>query len=215
MVMLVAYDGEEGGDEAVVGRLGTRGLGGVAGGEGDMWVGVNGDCGCGVGALQGEELGLTIPFEYTTYYAEVGQLSFSQPITCLSASSYLAPMYQSYQQLCLLVTIDASPSLLLLQLQVAFDLLRDALSTIFGLSELKESISTSSYTSVLISPSHRDSSEASDEDNIANFNPEEDEDGWGPEGGSLVGMSEDEGGEELLAPADPSAVPTDDPVPSS
>ncbi|GJU58170.1 putative reverse transcriptase domain-containing protein [Tanacetum coccineum] len=68
-------------------------------------------------ALQGEELGLTIPFE-TTYYAGVGQLSFSQHITCLRVSSYSAPTYQSYQQLCLLVTIDASPSLLLLQLQV-------------------------------------------------------------------------------------------------
>ncbi|GJU00061.1 hypothetical protein Tco_1110399 [Tanacetum coccineum] len=63
----------------------------------------------------GEELGLTIPFEYTTYYAGVGQLSFSQHITCLRVSSYPAPTYQSCQQLCLLVTINAYPSLLLLR----------------------------------------------------------------------------------------------------
>ncbi|GJS47375.1 hypothetical protein Tco_0597496 [Tanacetum coccineum] len=65
-------------------------------------------------APQGEELGLTNPFEYTTYYAGDGQLSFSQHITCLRVSSYPAPTYQSYQQLGLLATIDAYPLLLLL-----------------------------------------------------------------------------------------------------
>ncbi|GJS52597.1 hypothetical protein Tco_0625959 [Tanacetum coccineum] len=68
-----------------------------------------------ISSEKGEELGLTIPFEYTTYYTGVGQLSFSQHITCLRVSSYPAPTYQSYQQLCLLVTIDAYPSLLLLR----------------------------------------------------------------------------------------------------
>ncbi|GJV50901.1 hypothetical protein Tco_1446642 [Tanacetum coccineum] len=61
---------------------------------------------------------------------------------------------------------------------VAFDLLRDALSAIFGLSELKSS------------------DDDNDDDDV-----EKDE--------------EDEEEEEHLAPADPSAVPTDDPVPSS
>ncbi|GJZ97087.1 hypothetical protein Tco_0669421 [Tanacetum coccineum] len=61
---------------------------------------------------------------------------------------------------------------------VAFDLLRDALSAIFGLSELK----------------------SSDDDN-------DDDD--------VKKDEEDEEEEEHLAPADPSTVPTDDPVPSS
>ncbi|GJT36316.1 copia protein [Tanacetum coccineum] len=61
---------------------------------------------------------------------------------------------------------------------VAFDLLRDALSAIFGLSELKSS------------------DDDNDDDDV-----EKDE--------------EDEEEEEHLASADPSTVPTDDPVPSS
>ncbi|GKC51181.1 hypothetical protein Tco_1073926 [Tanacetum coccineum] len=68
-----------------------------------------------IGAPQGEELGITNPFKYTTYYAGDGQLSFSQHITCLRVSSYPAPTYQSYQQLGLLATIDAYPLLLLLR----------------------------------------------------------------------------------------------------
>ncbi|GJU92338.1 reverse transcriptase domain-containing protein [Tanacetum coccineum] len=61
-----------------------------------------------------------------------------------------------------------------LNLEVAFDLLRDALSAIFGLSELK----------------------SSDDDNDDDVEKDE----------------EDEEEEEHLAPADPSAVPTDDPA---
>ncbi|GKB71957.1 hypothetical protein Tco_0933369 [Tanacetum coccineum] len=68
-----------------------------------------------IGAPQGEELSLTNPFEYTTYYARDDQLSFSQHITCLRVSSYPAPTYQSYQQLGILATIDAYPLLLLLR----------------------------------------------------------------------------------------------------
>ncbi|GJY59959.1 hypothetical protein Tco_0459851 [Tanacetum coccineum] len=68
-----------------------------------------------IGAPQGEELGLTNPFEYTTYYAGDIQLSFSQHITCLRVSIYPAPTYQSYQKLGLLAAIDAYPLLLLLR----------------------------------------------------------------------------------------------------
>ncbi|GJV29702.1 hypothetical protein Tco_1386150 [Tanacetum coccineum] len=64
---------------------------------------------------------------------------------------------------------------------VAFDLLRDALSAIFGLSELKSS------------------DDDNDDDDVKK--DEEDE--------------EDEEEEEHLASADPSAVPTDNPAPSS
>ncbi|GJR08798.1 hypothetical protein Tco_0791450 [Tanacetum coccineum] len=65
---------------------------------------------------------------------------------------------------------------------VAFDLLRDALSVIFGLSELK----------------------SSDDDNDDDDVEKDEED-----------KEEDEEEEEHVASADPSAVPTDDPVPSS
>ncbi|GJT72791.1 pentatricopeptide repeat-containing protein [Tanacetum coccineum] len=98
---------------------------------------------------------------------------------------------------------------------VAFDLLRDALSAVFGLSELKPYHLAKLLTSIrrrmkrtlrrilrTILPMKETilDNESSDDDNDDD-DVEKDE--------------EDEEEEEHLAPADPSAVPTDDPVPSS
>ncbi|GJS53824.1 hypothetical protein Tco_0627186 [Tanacetum coccineum] len=95
-----------------------------------------------IGAPQGEELGLTNPFEYTTYYAGDGQLSFSQHITCLRVSSYPAPTYQSYQQLGLLATIDAYPLLLLLRVVKVSSPKEYLVSTVDGTVLLKGLILT-------------------------------------------------------------------------
>ncbi|GJT68208.1 hypothetical protein Tco_1019688 [Tanacetum coccineum] len=94
---------------------------------------------------------------------------------------------------------------------VAFDLLRDALSAIFGLSNLRRSVSIrcQGYIGDFVLGSHakdmvvlcynydnESSDDDSDDDDV-----EKDE--------------EDEEKEEHLALADPSAIPKDDPVPSS
>ncbi|GKA45849.1 hypothetical protein Tco_0738645 [Tanacetum coccineum] len=112
---------------------------------------------------------------------------------------------------------------------VAFDLLRDALSAIFGLSELKRANeglgSLSADTSPL--PYHqaslltiirrrREAEEdpadypANEGDNSDDESSDDDNDD-----NDVEKDEEDEEEEEHLAPADPSAVPTNDPIPSS
>ncbi|GJY93506.1 hypothetical protein Tco_0509288 [Tanacetum coccineum] len=116
----------------------------------------------------------------------------------------------------------------------ACDLLRDALSAIFGLirtqlasdeeleGPMKDQPLSADASPTALSPSY-----------IANFNPEEDEedpnedptdystnerdnsDDESSDDDDVEKDEEDGEEEEHLAPADPSAVPTDDPVPSS
>ncbi|GJY31590.1 reverse transcriptase domain-containing protein [Tanacetum coccineum] len=121
---------------------------------------------------------------------------------------------------------------------VAFDLLRDALSAIFGLSELKLASDEELEGPMKDQPLSADASPtALSPSYIANFNLEEDEEDPNEDpmdystnkrdnsddessdddkdDDNVEKDEEDEEEEEHLAPADPSAVPTDDPIPLS